>query len=232
MQRIQSAAGLLVHVDGIGATKFAGSCFSFRRHDVFLTAHHCIDGIEPSALKIGMPALGNALAGNFQVLAIHPHPSADVAMLFVDAPAPDYPYSMNAVDFAAGWGERVVTFGFPEDTSPGGTLPTARMCHGEVQRFFDYHDGRAAYRAIEVSFPAPQGLSGSPISRTKDTGMVIGVVAANHTALTYRGGFEVSDAAGPYRAVERDIVRYGIAVFLPEIIEWIDDTFCAAPLVA
>ena len=223
MERIQQAAGLVLQRGEPNMPKFLGSCFSFRRRDMFLTAHHCIADSPEGSLIIGMPAHGNALEGSLPVSRVFPHSTADLAVLIVDPGPERAPYSMSSLDWAAGWRESIVAFGYPEDTAANGVMPTPRMSRGNIQRFYEYDDGRGTYTAIEMSFPAPQGLSGSPVSRTQDTGAVVGVVAANHTALTYRGGYDVTDDRGTYHVAERDVIRYGIAVYLPPLEGWINE---------
>lgn len=223
MQPIQESSGLLFSSNASGERAFLGSCFSYKLPNLFLTAHHCIAGVSAGELGIGMPVLGNVLAAEIGVVDVIDHPQADVAVLVARPERELPPHSMTNVDWASGWGEPIVTFGYPEDTSPTGVMPTPRMLQGSIQRFFDYDDGRGVYRAIEMSVPAPSGLSGSPVSRIQDTGAVIGVVAANHTALTYSGSFETTDRDGAYRVQERDVVRYGIAVYLPDIMDWLDE---------
>jgi hypothetical protein len=98
------------------------------------------------------------------------------------------------------------------------------MFVGHVQREFRYRDGRGEFRAAELSFPSPQGLSGGPVCRTRDQTTVIGVMAANQDALTYRGGFERLDDQGRWLPTERDVIRYGVAVVLAEVAEWLDAT--------
>jgi hypothetical protein len=222
MQKNQIATGLIVHSPMGASNSFCGSCFAYGRSGAFLTAAHCVTGLAAADLRIGIPALGNALHGNLQVVSIEIHPVADVALMFTEQFPTDAVGSIGGLDYAADWGERIVAFGYPEDTSPTGITPTPRMSVGTIQRFFKYDDGRGGYSAIELSFPAPAGLSGAPVSRTQDTGLVIGVVCANHSALTYTGSFEVTDHTGTYQAKERDVVRYGIAVYLPDVIEWIE----------
>lgn len=219
MQRIQRASGLLIRQGE--ERSFIGSCFAYRRPDVFLTAYHCVEHVPVHELAIGLPAVRDALNAPLNVLGVVPHPTADVAVAFVEPIEVQPPYWMAPVDHASDWGESVVCFGYPDDSTPNGVMPTPRMSNGNIQRFFDYADGRGEYRALELSFPSPQGLSGSPLCRTQDTGAPIAVITANHNALTYRGGFEVSEDGVTYLATERDVIRYAIAAYLPDIEEWL-----------
>ena len=228
MHRLPQVAGRLFARGADGRPTYFGSCFAFGRADVFVTTHHCVAALTAGALGIGLSAPGDASADGIRVAAVVSHPTADLAVLLARAIPGGLPSPLSGVDrgddAVTEWGARVVTLGYPSDTIPPGVPPAPRLLEGGVQRVFDYDDGRGVYRALELSMPVPAGLSGSPVVRTRD-GALIGVVAANHAAPTYRGRFERAGGEGAYTYAVREPaeVRYGVAVSLPHVAGWLEE---------
>lgn len=222
MQPIQDATQILVNRDRKLGSPFLGTCFCFRRSDAILTAAHLVIGRTRESLAVA-PAVVGWDVDSLPVEEIDIHPTADVALLRIRPGGLSGFYAFHWYGTLLGWGQEVQAFEFPEDTHGDSVAPTPRMFVGTIQRELSYSDGRGKYHGVELSFPSPQGLSGGPICSTRDQTQVIGLMAANQDALTYRGGFEKLDASGRWIPTERDVIRYGIAVSLSEIGPWLDE---------
>jgi hypothetical protein len=221
MQAIQEAAHLLVNREQRDRSPFLGTCFCYRSSATLLTAAHLIVGRALATLGVSPPVVGWS-TGSLPVEAVEIHPSADIAILRIRGTSLSGFYAFHGYERILGLGEGVQAYGFPEDTHGDVVRPTPRMFVGSVQRQFRYNDGRGQYLAAEVSFPSPQGLSGGPLCRARDQTTVVGLMAANQDALTYRGGFERLDDQGRWIPTERDVTRYGIAVVLSDIADWLE----------
>src|SRR5687767_7830709 len=153
--------------------RFAGTCFAFRSPRLLLTAAHCVHG--QGLDNVSVTASREQIQRGHQVVRIEVHPVADVAALWIERGADFDPFS--GVSRGLDWGEEVAAFGYPEDTLRGDVLPTPRYFRGHVQRLF-WHCSHLlyAYSAAELSFPAPGGLSGGPVSSRKTPSNVAALV--------------------------------------------------------
>jgi len=222
---LQSTAWLSTQADG--GTKFLGSCSGFRRRDWLITAAHCVRGTRHADLAVFAPDSEAPLRVDHIVV----HPNADVALLRLEA-------GSRLSDRFAGdtslytWGIPVSAFGYPEDTGMAGLEPTARYFRGNIQRLFS-HTSHLGYRydAVELSFGAPGGLSGGPVSPDSDHAMVMGIVAENLTSTTHLS--TISDHAVEEtlngvlertRTIEKvhSVINYAIAVCLDPLTDWLN----------
>lgn len=152
------------------------------------------------------------------------HPTADVAMVRITD-------ALQIFDCFRGysgrfrWGDSVTAFGYPEDTAPDGVVPTPRYFRGHVQRTFDHASSLGyQYRAIELSFGAPGGLSGGPIALRRDSSRAIGIVTENVRSTTYLESIvDVVDGAERYREQIHNVINYGIAVELDTVTDWLNE---------
>jgi hypothetical protein len=150
------------------------------------------------------------------------HPSADVAALWIEQAAFD---PFRDVSRSADWGDEVAAFGYPIDTIRDQVLPTPRYFRGHIQRLFEHlSDLGYSYRAAELSFPAPGGLSGGPVASKRHPDRVIALVAENALATTYlQSRVEYSDATSIITERVHSTVEYALAVVLGDIGDWLDE---------
>lgn len=200
--------------------RFAGTCFGFRQPHQLLTAAHCVRDLRPEDITVTVTS--DSVERGLAVLSISRHPTADLALLTISDMMVVFDVFRDVAPIPE-WGAEVSAFGYPEDTTPGGTLPTPRYFRGHVQRMFD-HDSHLGYRyaATELSFPAPGGLSGGPVAPRRDPSRVFAIVAENKLATTYL--HTVSDlTSGGERVSERvhSTIEYGIAVLLAPVTDWL-----------
>lgn len=177
-----SAVGFLVR-DPAGSPRVLGTCFAYRQRRFLLGAAHCTRHGHDDLWAV-LPASGSRRA--HRVIAVEVHPTADLAILTVpslDALALD-PF-WDVVN-PMGLGELAEGFGYPEDVYPNDMLgPLPRVFRGHYQRLFVHHSSSGyKYRAGELSFPAPSGLSGGPVYRPEAPPMVSGLVAENFESTT------------------------------------------------
>lgn len=203
---------------------FRGTCFAFRRSDVFLTAAHCVSEIDAVTLFVHTPAA----RGLYAVGEIERHPSADIAFLkLADLAWPGgvEPF-IHTKPFTA-LGLEFMAYGFPEDAPAPDVeplTPTPRLFRGYLQRQLTYRRAGHEYSAGEMSIPAPAGLSGGALFVAADFNSVVGVAAENVQSSTYVGRVEeLASEAGKVTHVEREHVQYGIAVLLAPLGEWLDE---------
>ena len=203
---------------------FRGTCFAFRRSDVFLTAAHCVYEIDAATLFVHTPAA----QGFYAVGEIERHPSADIALLRLAGsawPGGVEPFILTKPFTALGL--EFMAYGFPEDApapDEESLTPTPRLFRGYLQRQLVYRRAGYEYSAGEMSVPAPAGLSGGALFAAADFNSVIGVAAENVQSTTYVGRVEEkTTAGGTERFVEREHVQYGIAALLAPLGDWLDE---------
>lgn len=202
--------------------RFLGTCFAFRYAHLALTARHCVDRLEAEDLSVQFFRDSEPKGA----LEITRHPEADVAI--VRLPADRWPrivFPFTEIGELRGWGDEYAMFGFPEDTSPAGFGPTPRVLRGYFQRTYA-HDGRwGKYQALELSTPAPAGMSGGAAFSIDNRHDVFGLAAENRTSTTYLGRTveERADGRLSREIHERDVVQYGVAVLLHPLRNWCDE---------
>jgi hypothetical protein len=121
------------------------------------------------------------------------------------------------------FGEDVWAFGFPTEISPqGGNDPQPRFFKGHIQTRYRYSD-RFNYDAVELSFPAPGGLSGGPVAILNPNDLLVGMVTTNHDSYTVTDSMDEIDESGKRTIIEgRKIVSYGLALALDGVDDWLD----------
>ena len=192
-----------------------------------MTAAHCVRDIRHGDLAV----FGAVDAAPLHVNDVVVHPSADVAILRLETGA-RLPDRFAGDTSIYTWGIPVSAFGYPEDTGATGLKPTARYFRGNIQRLFSHksHLGYQ-YEAVELSFGAPAGLSGGPISPDSDYAMVMGVVVENITSTTHLSTVSeefteetIDGVVERTRTVEKvhSVINYAIGVRLDPLKEWLD----------
>lgn len=202
------------------APLFLGTCFSFKDSKCFVTAAHCIDNGN-EGLSIVMPRL---VLGN-DVIEVHRHPCADIAICVTDNRWEGSIIPFSSVVGNYGLGEEFLTNGYPKE-SPymGEVLPTERLFVGHYQRFFEHQRGGFSYLAGELNIPCPGGLSGAPLFRRDAPQVVTGVVSDNLEVSTELREEEVTKIENSKETyIYKRVINYGIAVMLHEVIDWMDE---------
>lgn len=169
------------------------------------------DDEDASHVFVMRPGMG----GMRQVLGVSRHPRADLAVLQVNPlQGPDEPFWASHAPCEVG--DDFVAFGFPEDTiNEIAGVPTARIFKGHVQRLFHLPDQGGAV-AAEMSVPAPAGLSGGPVVERSGgaADRPVAVVIGNRESEIYVSRYENGD-------VIRAVTRYGTALLLEPLVEWL-----------
>jgi trypsin-like peptidase len=224
--QIGAVAMLLKTEDGADA--YLGTCFPFRWRHVYLTARHCVGELEPDQLVV--VSQGDK---RFRIREVHRHETVDIAAVVGDEAERGIPYAfsgLHAFEGTYGLGDAVAAFGFPV----GGTLeeppnkPTPRAFRGYVQRLTRFKSGGSEpYTAYELSFAAPDGLSGGPVF-VPGSDRVFAMVTGNLMSYTTLMEEVQHREGGEVRTVEgRQIVSYGMALSLWHVEDWLKDV---APL--
>jgi hypothetical protein len=169
-----------------------------------------------------------AIQGKFQVTAITLHPTADLAALEVEPARTTHIAPFSALAVLANYGTDVMAIGFPEDSyADGRILPTPRLFKGSIQRFMDHSSAMGyTYRAGELSFGSPGGLSGGPVISVGLGSHLVGVVCENFESSTYLRKVEVVEQdGGVYKESIHAVINYGIFCRLDSYEGWLNQTF-------
>lgn len=224
------SVGLLVkmHPDpDLRTTQFfpLGTCFPFRRATHFLTAAHCVEGVEPEDVSV----LGMFMRELHPARLIVRHPTADVALVVFDQIKSPYANLVTAFrdfDRQAGVGSDFIAFGYPQSyLGENPEAPTIRLHKGHIQRFIDYKSFAGySYWAAELSIFPLKGLSGGPVYRSDVSGLVFGVVAESmSSAVASEKIEEFRDETGTYTTINRELIHYGVAVMLDRLEVWLNE---------
>ena len=126
---------------------------------------------------------------------------------------------------------RCDAFGYPQQWEDDVAAPMPRLFKGHIQRFFA-HQSYLKYRylAAELSFGCPSGLSGSAITNAQHQGRLYGIVAENvRTTTEIKSLLEVQDDGIEYRESFHDYLNYGVAVWLPDVADWLNAVVPVVP---
>jgi hypothetical protein len=217
---LESTAWLMAR-DAPGGPRFVGSCFAFRRGHWLLTAAHCVRDMTPAALGVATHRRQQELRAVEEVIV---HPKADVALLRLSEEHA-LPDRFAGETPTYGWGVPVSAFGYPEDMDETALVPTPRYFRGNLQRMFLFRSRFGyEYEAGELSFGAPAGLSGGPVTPDSDYAMVMGLVAENREASTYLSTIsERTTESSSYTERIHSVINYAIAVRLDPLKPWFDE---------
>lgn len=214
--------------------RFRGTCFGYGGRGVLLTAAHCVRDIPIERLTVGIwnaPVdLGRATQGGLgpqqpgiEIAAVERHEFADLAVMKIDDFSGVFE-RFEGIRSECNFGDELAAFGYPEDTAEDGIEPTPRMFRGFLQRTYHHASHqRYQYDAGELSFGAPGGLSGGPVTVWTDPANVLGVVAENRRSSTYLETTEsVDHGDNHFRSETHSVINYGICVLLAPLKEWLD----------
>ena len=221
--------GLLFRHHDSDRFAFLGSCFAYTTKRHFLTAAHCVHSLSAHELQLVLPVVDQPSLG--PIRTITSHPSADIAVIETDSPLSQDIQPFRGISALFEWGERVLALGYPEETEHSGTLPTARLFTGTIQREL-VHQSHMGYRyqGGELSFGSPAGLSGGPVFPAAEPDLALGVVTENHDSTTFlRSVADIQDGNHRYTEKIHEVIRYGIFVRLDAIKDWLATTIPSAP---
>jgi hypothetical protein len=216
------SVGLLFNISDEGHPAFLGTCFAYGSNGSFLTAAHCLGNLEAHQLGILLPIIDQE---DFNpIKEVIKHETADVAFLRLDPiEAPELlPFlGLSAIHT---WGEHVQALGFAEESSEEEIVPTARWFSGIIQRLYTHQSWMGyEYKAGELSFGAPAGLSGGPVFTAHEEDRIVGLVAENHDSTTFlRSVAEVQEGGNLRSEKIHEVIRYGIFVELSSLRNWLE----------
>ena len=206
-----------------------GTAFSIAE-DVFVTAGHVVRTITASDRSAGIGL--TSPSGNAQRVALvrdSEELQGDVGLVkveFLDPESRDWHGCLrwNAKQLQAL--QPVVTFGYPygiHHADTGATI-VSRAFSGHVvstlESFKPLGSSLAPFRAHEISFGAPRGLSGSPLFTTEDELLVGGVVIGNSKSqMLILQAEEVEETNGTKTKVEQyESLSLGVATAVSAIL--------------
>ena len=217
-------AGALYQIGADGNPIFRGTCFSFRKTHIFLTAAHCVSDLNPVDLMISSPfAIGGRM---WSATGIRRHRSADLAVVEVEKTGtagvrPFYSLSVNPQ-----LGDGVAAIGYPDDVADSGERDQpGRYFRSHIQRFCRHRSAYGyEYHALELGMGSPAGLSGGPVFMATEAKHLVGVVCENFESSTYLSSIEETDSDGKvYREKVRNVINYATCVCLPQYERWLSE---------
>lgn len=186
----------------VSRDRFLGTAFFISKNGVALTAAHCVP--PPSSIPSGRAFLAIIWDGERpraqQVQMASVLDNQDIAVLKIaHCPSKYFPVSFEPVNM----GEDVATVGVP-DHSVSGTAYEYRYLKGHVTM---------VSKTLELSNPAPRGMSGSPVLRN---GHAVGVLSFNARSEALEDQYEEkTEQFGPITRVTKtitmSIINYGQA---------------------
>ena len=206
-----------------GLVKFSGTGFGIGETGLVLTAAHVVAATDkPQAIFL---QLSN---GSFlQPQSVSFHPTADVAALRFNPDRSLRAFELGEPPPETGefyLGTDVCSYGYPfrQDGPNRKTLEPRLMC-GHIQRFFQHEQNPYCFRACELSFPAIQGQSGSPIVLAHQVKSAIAVLTSNFESSTVVDSYEEHVAEQGERVVytKEKVISYGIGAALWPLADWI-----------
>ena len=218
------STGWIVALDEEGEASYRGTCFAFGRANCFLTAAHCVEGLDVNQVSVGV--YWGEVEEGLVAQRIERHPDADLAIVEI----PDHGPQLETFSPFRGFTEEfdlgapVTAFGYPEFATREVARPTPRFFRGHVQRVFAHERSPYSYMALELNFGAPAGLSGGPVALEKEPSKAVGIVTGNLEVSTLLTKEDVVEANGNRYSerVER-IVEYAVAVSLRDVVDWLAD---------
>jgi len=194
---------------------FLGTSFSLWSSRFWITAAHCLDGVDLETLLIKFSATHTA-----RVKFVAKHGKGDVAVLELIETAPSQQNYFRSVVPAHTHGFQFHTFGYPEDTmGPNAGLTVPRFFNGYFQRVFEHksHMGYE-YMAAELSIACPSGLSGGPIYSTESSA-IVGLVCDNLESSLWLNTIEREDSV---RDNNFKMLNYGVGILLDPLKDWLE----------
>jgi hypothetical protein len=159
------------------------------------------------------------------VLQVHRHASADVALLITERVQADPVQPLSGRLRTLAPGLDVTILGFPADIfGADPDRPVPRVLRTHVQRVMEHNSHLGfTYDAAELATPCPPGVSGAPVIIGN---RVAGVAAESQSSTTVLESVEtVLRDETPMRTVYQRVIEFGIVVELYPLREWIRGFF-------
>jgi Trypsin-like peptidase domain len=193
-----------------------GSCFCFGRASVFVTAAHCVKDEDRARLWVNHfgAEFPDLMSPVHKVVAID---EADIAILVTEAPRPQFVTPFRSIRPSFHYGEEVGAMGFPTESPliTDDATETLRAFRGNIQRGFIHKSTRATgngYRAYELSFRCPFGMSGAAVFPISEPETVLGVITEDVKVGTLLSEeHSVEDNGARSRSEIRSVINYGVA---------------------
>lgn len=196
-----------------------GSCFRVHSRQHFLTARHCVESVDPSEVAILNVVEENS---DLRCLSISRHPTADIAMIETRDAVPVEYEQFVLTDWSRAYGAPIHCFGMVAGSERDFQNLTQRIIGGIVQRDYVHAEGIYQYPALELSVPIPMGMSGGPAFYEHKPTQVIGLVTGCVTSeIVVSRVEEVVNGDSVVRERVSEITRYGVAVWLEHVKDWI-----------
>lgn len=186
-------------------------------NNVIVTCSHCIEGTPPEYAAYGAVRFDSDRKVRGNLISQVEQIGNDLAfghILF------DKTLAMRLAETTPVMGAAVWTFGYPltdvrRITGEFRTFVThPRLLRGHITRDFLYnHATLGRVPSWELSFAAPEGLSGAPLF-LESTLDVIGIVYGNNDVATVEQAVEVNADTGERTPEIQRIVSFGLAVHL------------------
>lgn len=205
---------------------YTGTGAVYLKSNVVVTAAHCVPDVSDATFLFQSP-FGNVDPWTAQ--RVERHPDIDVAVLVGTSGADEQLPSYSTIDSKIYVdGTDFVAYGYPAE----GDTSVGRHFKGHIQRQFrfDPPGGGPGYLAMELSIPAPAGLSGGPVSIAHTPDAIYAVVTTNHDSSLVIDSYEEEQRNGVInRGKITRVVSYGIAAVLTGATElWINDIAASA----
>jgi hypothetical protein len=200
-----------------------GTCFSFRHPRFFLTAAHCLLGIDTTDIVIAGEDRSKLSTAKQVIL----HPSADVAILESSRTDMDELSDFFRAIERPIMGMDYFAYGYPI-VQEGNFSP--RVFSGIFQTFHSHvshltmSDGKTRYRYLagEISTACPHGLSGGPIFRPSNPEAVLALATENievGSELYYEE--RIKEDGERHHLQTNRVIMYGVALPLAEVQDWL-----------
>ncbi|MGW9267274.1 trypsin-like peptidase domain-containing protein [Gordonia terrae] len=218
------ATGAVSFLPPNGKWEFSGTGAMFMRPYVILTAAHCVPEVAGATFAFQSPMES---AHAYVVERVIRHPTKDVAALIISRDAKAPPTGVySEVRHQLVDGGDFIAFGYPAEADT--SVP--RLFKGHYQRHFLYEPPNGqSYFAVELSIPAPAGLSGGPVSDAHRPQVLDAIVTANHDSSLVIDSYEEEERDGTIsRGKITRVVSYGIAAVLVGEDSWLDSVVRSA----
>lgn len=217
------ATGAVYYLPPDGKWEFSGTGAMFVRPYVILTAAHCVPEIANATFAFRSPVEREARV----VERVIRHPTKDLAALLISKDAEMPPTGVySEVRHQLVDGGDFIAFGYPAEADT--SVP--RLFKGHYQRHFSYEPPNGqSYFAVELSIPAPAGLSGGPVSDANRPQVLDAIVTANHESSLVIDSYEEEERDGTIsRGKITRVVSYGIAAVVVGEEDWLESVVTRA----
>lgn len=196
-----------------------GSCFRLWAPRRYVTASHCVAGLEP-----GSVAVMNSYDPDHDLPAssITHHPKADIAVVEVSGEIPSAYTDLYFHEWGRDMGGPVWCYGIVCGPETGPREMFHRGLSGTIQRAFQHSVGPYSSEALEYSEPIPKGMSGAPAILLWDPPRAIGVALGTLDSELVVQRYEEREEHGVrYREKVIKVAQYGVILRLDSVKPWL-----------